>query len=430
VREYVNELIRLRLVHEIHTSERKSFRGCRRRWNWIFNEFYYPRVTAKPLEFGVAFHAAMEVLYEPTTWKMDRRLVLNAAINQFVEICREQLAKYEADFGTASAEVQEDYAERVELGKGMLKYYVNDVAPKYDVGMTPVRVEVEFIVPIQDPDDVDPDNYLFCKCKRCMKEIDYFVDKLTEDWELPEGLEHWRVKDLQDLREMGLPVVLAGRLDLLAEDRYGNYWIVDWKTAARLARGDTSGQDRDEFLELDDQIGSYVMALRRKLGLNVAGFVYVELKKAFPEPPARNATVRLGRSYSVNKNQAVDYETYLETVKENDSAAYEAGLYDDFLKYLKDEGPNFHGRYQITKTDEELEELERELYLEALDMIDPNLRIYKNSGRFNCGFCAFRQPCLEKTRRGDYQYGLDTLYDRRKQHYWVKELSTDTQGGE
>jgi hypothetical protein len=100
------------------------------------------------------------------------------------------------------------------------------------------------------------------------------------------------------------------------------------------------------------------------------------------------------------------------------------------LEWLKVEGPNFYGRYQIHKTDEELEELERELFLEASDMIDPKIRIYRNSGRFNCGFCAFRQPCLEKSGQGDFQYLLDTMYDRRKQHYWVKELSTDTQGGE
>src|SRR5690606_15369965 len=96
----------------------------------------------------------------------------------------------------------------------------------------------------------------------------------------------------------GLLVVLAGRIDLLAEDSHGHYWVVDWKTTARLARGDASGQDRDEFLDLDDQIGSYVMALRRKLGLNVRGFIYVELKKAFPEPPQRNKQIRLGRWYS------------------------------------------------------------------------------------------------------------------------------------
>jgi hypothetical protein len=411
----VNALIRQRLVQEIHTSERKSFRGCRRRWDWVFQQYYYPQVTAKPLEFGVAFHNAMEVLYNPKTWKMPRQVVLNAAIQTFVKTCEDQFAVYQKNFDP-SEEVRQDYADRIELGKGMLKYYVEQVAPKYDEHWTPIRVEVEFLVPIQNPDTGD---YLFCKCVRCEKAI----VEANARGELPDIMMH-------HLLDNGLPVVLAGRLDLLAEDEHGQYWIVDWKTAARLARGDASGQDRDEFLDLDDQIGSYVMALRRKLGLNVRGFVYVELKKAFPEPPQRNATIRLGRAFSVNKNQNVDYETYRDTVAAEDTAAYEAGLYDEFLNFLKEGGPNFYGRYQIAKSDEELEEIERNLFIEASDMVDPELRIYPSPGRFSCGFCAFRQPCLEKFRQGDYQYLLDTMFDKREKHYWVKELSTESQGGE
>lgn len=414
----IQDMISRRLVHEVHTSERRSFRGCRRRWSWIFQDFYYPKTTAKPLEFGVAFHNAMEILYNPDTWNWDRTVVKNAAINVFTSTCEEQKQKFlkEADEQYISnEEVEEDYNERVALGIGMLNYYCDDVAPKYDDGWTPIKVEVEFIVPIQNPATHE---YLFCKCKRCMKTI--------EDWFKSEG----DLDAYEQLKERGLVVCLAGRIDLLAEDKHGHLWIVDWKTAARLARGDVSGQDRDEFLELDDQIGSYVMALTRKLGLNVRGFVYVELKKAYPEPPTRNKQPRLGRMYSVNKNQNVDYEMYRDTVMEHDADAYEAGLYDEMLEFLKNEGVNFHGRYQIAKTTEELEEIERNLFYEAAEMCNPDLRVYPSAGRFTCSFCAFRQPCLEKNRQGDYQYMLDTLYDRRERHYWVKELSTDKQGGE
>jgi len=58
-----------RLVHEIHTSERGSFRGCRRRWDWIFNQNYYPKMTPKHFDFGTAFHKALE------TYRMPKRLV-------------------------------------------------------------------------------------------------------------------------------------------------------------------------------------------------------------------------------------------------------------------------------------------------------------------------------------------------------------------
>lgn len=446
-RDEINNLIQQRLVHEVHTSERKSFRGCRRRWGWVFLDFYYPRTTAKPLEFGVAFHNAMEVLYDPNTWDFpDRQVVVNAAIQAFVETCEKQKKKFLEEANEnylTNVEVEEDYNERVELGKGMLNYYAKEVAPKYDEGWTPLRVEVEFIVPIQNPDAQD--EYLFCTCNRCRVtqtqhlesdpdlrnalggdvQIDFRQSPTTRLWSMRVGGESAPWQDWE-----GLVVCLAGRIDMLAKDPHGNIWIVDWKTAARLARGDASGQDRDEFLDLDDQIGSYVMALRRKLGIDVRGFVYVELKKAFPQAPVRNRQARLGRMFSVNQQQAVDYDTYKATVSVEDKEAYEAGLYDDFLDFLKGEGQQFHGRYQIAKLDEELEEIERNLFWEASEMCDPNLRLYPNAGRFNCATCAFRQPCLEKNRQGDYHWILDTLYDRRKQHYWVKELSTDKQSGE
>jgi hypothetical protein len=442
-REEINGLIDQRLVHEVHTSERKSFRGCRRRWGWVFLDFYYPRTTAKPLEFGVAFHNAIEVHYNPDTWKWNRQIVLNAAIQMFVQTCEEQKKKYLKNIDQqylTNEEAEVDYEERVELGKGMLNYYAKEVAPKYDEGWTPLKVEIEFIVPIQNP---DTDEYMFCTCNRCRRTWENHLkakdDRVVDvTWKQSPSTGLWNFVTVNaegDETSMpqpfdGLVVTLAGRIDMLAKDPNGNVWIVDWKTAARLARGDASGQDRDEFLDLDDQISSYVMALRRKLNIDVKGFVYVELKKAFPEAPQRNMQIRQGRMYSVNKQQAVDFQTYRDTVKEHDTAAYEAGLYDEFLEYLQGEGPQFHGRYQIAKLDEELEETERNLFWEAADMTNPNLRLYPNAGRFNCATCAFRQPCLEKNRKGDYQYMLDTLFDRRKSHYWVKELSTDKQGGE
>jgi hypothetical protein len=428
----VRRAIKTRLVHEVHTSERRSYRGCRRRWHWVYQEFYYPQVTAKPLEFGVAFHQAMETIYNPDTWSFDRTIIKNAAIVKFVNRCEQQKKAYlelNGENYLTNEEVETDYKERVELGVGMIEYYMNDVAPYVDVGWTPIRVEADFLVPVQNPSTGE---YLYCKCARCWKTYCNYIDNVIEvdtaNWiplaEQAGEHENWQA------RSPGLLVCLAGRIDLLAEDNDGHYWIVDWKTTARLARGDISGQEHDEFLELDDQIGSYVMALRRKLGLNVRGFVYVELKKAVPQPPQRNTTTRLGRAYSVNRMQPTDFDLYYRTVKENDTKAFEAGLYDDHLKWLKEEGTNYHARYQVMKTDEELEEIERNLYMEAKEMITPDLPIYYSAGRFSCSFCAFRQPCIEKNRQGDFQFILDNLFEKRDKHYWVKEVSTDTQGGE
>lgn len=407
----IEEHIQLKLVHEIHTSERKSFRGCRRRWNWHFRDSLYPLTTAKPLEFGVAYHKGMEVYYNPETWDWDNEVKESLAIKAFVDSCEAQRTKALEQNIFYDAEVEQDYNERVELGKGMMKYYFNNVAPKEDIGWKPVKVEIAFMVPIPNPETGQ--EIIWCKCDLCW-----------EKWMAVES----KHPEIHDFRQRGpwdgLPVVYAGRLDMLAVDKFGNYWIFDWKTASAISQ-DT------EFLYLDDQIGSYVWALR-KLSLAIQGFVYHEQRKGYPQPPKENKSRRLGCKFSVSKTQEVDYETYLKTIAEQDSDAWADGCYDDMLAFLKDEGTVFYARHQVSKSREEIASIEYNIGLEALDMIDQTVRLYPNAGRFNCRNCAFRLPCMEKNSHGDYQYALDTMFEK-KEHYYVRAEtgpSTESKGGE
>lgn len=404
----VDLYIEQKLVHEIHTSERRSFRACRRRWDWLFRENYYPLTTAKPLEFGVAYHEAMEVYYDPETWDGDKEINAANAILKFVQTCEAQKAKAleVSEQLTLDDDVETDYAEHVDLGRGMLTYYFNKVAPGLDVGWKPIKVEIGFMVAIPNPETGE--EIMLCKCKLCKEKYENGISESDVD------LGPWQ----------GLPVVYAGRLDMLAQDVKGNYYIFDWKTA-RTVSEDT------EFLLLDDQVASYVWALR-KLGIDVKGFVYHEQRKAYPLPPKKNKVRRLGRIFSVGKNEPVDYDSYLKAVMEEDREAYDAGLYDDHLEFLKNEGTVYFGRFQVIKSHDEIEQTERNIGFEALDMIDPALRIYPSPGRFGCQFCAFRQPCMEANSAGDYQYALDTLYEVREPYYVRKETgpSTESKGGE
>lgn len=440
--DQVNDLIRLKLVHEIHTSERKSFRACRRRWDWIFRDNLYPYMTAKPLEFGTAFHYGMEKYYDPETWNWPRDVVGEYAIQQFVKKCNEQrqaFLKQEA-VPYLEEDVQADYNERVELGVGMLRYYFTHIAPQQDRGWTPVKVEVAFMVSIEHPDTKEP---MVCKCDQCKDKWRKYLTKKAENEAESKSREISRQSSLQDYSKdgtyrssmqpirweinwdewQGLPVVYAGRVDMLAEDTEGQYWVFDWKSARSV------NVDHDEFLEIDDQVASYVWALR-KIGLPVRGFIYHEQRKAFPRPPEQNKTMRLGRMFSVSKQQETDYDTYVRTIAKEDTDAYEMGLYNDFLEFLKNEGIVFYKRWQIHKSDYQNAQTELNIGLEALEIIDPNLRIYPSPGRFGCTTCAFRQPCLEQNAGGDYKYALDTLFERREHYYVREEASTESKGGE
>lgn len=417
----VHDLIQLKLVHEIHTSERRSFRACRRRWDWLFRQNYYPKTTAKPLEFGSAYHKGMETYYDPATWEWDREVIGQQAILDFVKMCEDQKNKalQVQEQLYLDADVETDYKERVELGKGMLNYYFSQVAPKIDKGWKPVKVEIAFMIPIPNPETGEA--VIWCKCDTCwnkwVKHVDTPESSIAE-WDGyttsldPDARAIWK----------GLPVVYAGRLDMLAEDENGHYWIFDWKTARSIA-------EDYEFLYLDDQVGSYVWALI-KLGLPIKGFVYHEQRKGFPAPPKMNKTRRLGCIFSVAKNQDVDYETYLKTVSTEDTDAYEQGCYDDMLAYLKNEGITYYMRHQIPKSAAEIANIEQNIGLEALDMIDPKIRLYPSAGRFGCNFCAFRQPCMEKNANSDFQYALDTMFEKREHYYVRADASTESKGGE
>lgn len=391
----LKEYIDLKLHHSIHTSGRKSFRSCRRRWYWTTVEMYYPRTTPAPLEFGVAFHAAMEKFYDPRTWHLDVSIRQSLAIMQFKATSDEQIKNYKRLNGELELAKQEEYEARLTLGFHMIKYYSESVSRYTDVGFTPVEVEVPFEIAILSPEG----EAIWCKCRHCKRK-----------WMRHQGAEE--VTDAYWEQWQGLPVTYGGRLDMLAIDELGRYWVYDWKTTSRILDEDAESS----FLTLDDQVSSYIWALR-SLGLNVVGFVYVEIRKAYPSPPKELSRLYKGRKYSTSKTEFSTPEQYMTFVAENDPLAYAQGLYDDHIGWLKSEGPKFHQRHQIHKNDAEVAAAGYDIWLEAQDMTQ-NPRIYPQPGRFSCNTCLFKQPCIGANQGEDYQYALDSMFEKQEYHYY------------
>lgn len=420
------------LVHEIHTSERRSFRGCRRRWDWLFRHNLYPKTTAKPLEFGVAFHKAMEEYYDPQKTLFPNDVRLELALESFREKCEQQRknALKASGYDDLDPSIEADYNERVELGIGMLTYYITEIAPTWDYGWTVEQVEVSFMLPIPHPETGET---IWCTCDLCWDKWFKYKEAVAsrESYRLaaerkPGEFGAVTIQSIGPLFKpsnwQGLPVTYAGRLDVLARDANGDLWVVDWKTAAQIP-------DDHYWLDLDDQVGSYPWALNR-LGLPVRGFVYVEIKKSVIEPPKENQSRRKGCKYSVSRQQTTTFKDYYGFLLEHDQEALMNHCYDEFLDWLKENPPKFSERHIIYHSFKRMEAIEENIGLEALDMIDPKLRIYPAPGRFGCKNCAFRQPCLEKDSGGDYQYFLDTMYDVRVPYYVREEPSTESKSGE
>jgi len=410
-----------KLTHQIHTSERRAFRACRRRWHWVYRDMYYPQVTAEPLEFGVAFHEAMEIFYEPRTWMSPLEIRTDLALVAFRTRCSKQLKAYQKMNSDPDVTILESYKTRVDLGLNMIRYYCNNMSPHYDKRWTPIRVEVGFEVPIKHP---DTNEQLWCKCSQCWtKFIKHESSK--EDLDIQYIDHNGKTVTLLDLGKnskywKGLPVTYGGRLDALFQDELGRYWIVDWKTTARLLDEDQEAS----FLQLDDQIVSYIWALST-LGISVAGFVYVEIKKTFPQAPEVLKRAYKGRLVSTNKLTMTTPELALKTIQKHDINGWQMGLYDEYLHWLSSEGPGFTQRHQIHKNEAEVENAGKVIALEALDMIDEP-RVYPQPGRFSCTWCSFRQPCLGQNMGEDYLYTLSTMFEKKELHYYEeKEASTE-----
>jgi PD-(D/E)XK nuclease superfamily len=413
-----------KLTHQIHTSERKAFRACRRRWDWVHRDMYYPVVTPAPLEFGVAFHKAMEYFYAPLTWNSGLEVRRDLALVGFRRECEAQLKRYRKLNPDPDVTVIEDYQARIELGLNMIKYYCNEVAPGYDRGFTPIRVEVPFEVALEDPDTY---KQIWCKCDQCWSRFirhPSSQETLDAKYVMADGtiktyLELGNVKVFPS-RWPGLPVTYGGRLDMLAQDNLGRAWIFDWKTTIRMLDEDAEAS----FLTLDDQITSYCWALT-KYGIYVAGFVYVEFKKAYPQAPRILEKKYRGRAVSTDKQFLTNEKLFMETIKLHDPDGWQMGLYDDHIAWLKADGPKFTQRHQIHRNAKEITNAGRNIALEAMDMIN-SPRIYPQPGRFSCNWCLFKQPCIGKNMGEDYEYTLRSMFEVKQHHYW-EDLAPSTE---
>lgn len=347
----------------------------------------------------------MEKMYDPETWGAPRMLIAQFAEAAFYDAAQAQRRKFNSENERGLGDEEErNYDELMELGRGMVHWYVMNHLPTDQY--VPVFVEEKFQVPILHSDG----GPLRCHCNKCWMKFVY-AHNLTGIEAHPDPL--W----------IGLPVVYEGRVDAIVRDKFGSYWILDWKTTTRMMN-----EDADIVLELDDQITGYIWALRKKLGLAIRGFIYVELKKGYPKPPAENKVSRLGRAFSVSKQQDTDALTFRQTVSHRDADAYKAGLYDEFIGWLQTEGPRFIHHHVVRRTSKQLDNFERDLLDQAFEMTDPTTRIYPSPGRFSCGFCAYKEPCLDKNQGGDYSYQLETMYEIKPRYYVLREATTDHAG--
>jgi len=125
-----------------------------------------------------------------------------------------------------------------------------------------------------------------------------------------------------------------------------------------------------------------------------------------------------GGLFSVDRqNESATYTMLMEYMQEHGISYDELPeKHKGYVAWLRDIGDEqFFIRKLVRRNRHQLQNAGYRLYLEALDMLDPNLRIYPNlSNSYKCLRCAFRTPCLAKEAGYDWEQIINDNYTRTR----------------
>lgn len=224
---------------------------------------------------------------------------------------------------------------------------------------------------------------------------------------------------------VGPNVYYAGTLDRVVTDEYGDYWLVDYKTASAF---DTSK------LDMDPQVSAYAWAATTIFNLPIQGMVFMQFKKTYPHPPK---LLKGTGGFSVDKSQNTTYDMYVAALK----AVYGQTLeecppkqrveYNKMLNHLAgqetENGDKFIRLDLVRRNPSHLHSVYEQIILETQDMLNPKLPIYPNPTS-NCVWdCPFVAPCLAKDDGSDWEYLLEENYAKQTERTPWRNTPMETQ---
>jgi hypothetical protein len=202
-----------------------------------------------------------------------------------------------------------------------------------------------------------------------------------------------------------LEVHARGRMDQIKRSlRNDKISLMDNKTAGKW------GEEELRKLESDEQCTNYLWAAEIEAtyydlphkGEPFEELLYNVLRKAYPKPP----TMLKNGMFSVSRNdESTTYDMLMDWISTHMPGIPLSEKQQGYISYLRDIGDeNFIIRRPVRRNRHQLRNAGYRIYLEALDMLDPNTRIYPNiSNSFKCLNCAFRAPCMAKEDGGDWE---------------------------
>lgn len=216
-------------------------------------------------------------------------------------------------------------------------------------------------------------------------------------------------------KSTGLPYLLSGKIDLAVKRKDGT-WIIDHKTASQ--------KPNLSALDIDDQLTGYCYVWWRMTGEVPRGVIYNVLVKDPPHPPRiLQPDPKTGEpKVSRDKAQRTTYDLYLRTLKE---LKLDPKDYEEHLNFLAEKGwYQFFIRDGSTRTLEELQNFERRLYYEFLDMeaaLEEEGKRYPNPSQWNCGGCPVIAICKAMEEGSDPGYLIEHGFQILDPRYVVPE---------
>lgn len=190
-----------------------------------------------------------------------------------------------------------------------------------------------------------------------------------------------------------VPICYHGTMDRIVCDKYGRYWVLDYKTA--------KGADTNK-LDTDDQISAYLWAFEKWFGIKPYGFIYLQLTKEAVQEPKRLKNGEL----SVDKKQKTTYSLLKQEII-NDYGTVNAAPAKliQFLNHMASiespEGDRFIRWDFVKRTPEQIRSTEEHIIGELHHMLWDDLYCYPTPTRDCIWDCPCRDLCLALDRKDE-----------------------------
>lgn len=339
----------------IRTSDRITFKKCRRRWGWSSHLRHNlgPKQAQSPLWLGSGFHFGLEDFHGYNRFGHPRDAFL-----AYIKVFKDHFPN----------KLPERWELDRDLGVEMLEYYILWLQQQRDPLRTfwfngEPQVEVNF------------------------------------RFEVPFDASKWGYEK----------VIYSGTIDRVVEDENGLLWFMDYKTAKAI---------QTLHYLTDPQVSVYMWAGPYIYGREMGGFIYQQHRKTIPRAPTKLVRGGVSIAQNMSTSRLLYKQTLEEVYGTVESAPrenidYLNGLtlrehpdYDDYIR-----------RDKINRNSASAEAEGTKILLELEDMLNPDLPLYPNPDRDCAVMCSFHSPCVSLDDGSDWRYELDNTMEPRPNSY-------------